>query len=227
MSRVSKSDNSSSKVKLIPLADRFAEARTLINKTFMIWEWAPTVGIKIGESDQQTLCPFHDDSTPSFSVKYENNIWKCFGCSSGGSFLEFYVKYQEKYQDRKLSLARAIEELLASHEELRATLGYSSIYRSTDEEVFKHDETGLFLWEPPKKLDATIDTVGMKKVIKKLRHTDTDTICRFIADCQEGMSYKSLINIYFHDGHPVSLDSKIILPQDVYDDFMSALQDDE
>ena len=30
----------------------------------------------------QGLCPFHNEKTPSFSVKKEDNIFKCFGCGS-------------------------------------------------------------------------------------------------------------------------------------------------
>ncbi|MBF0433419.1 MAG: toprim domain-containing protein [Fibrobacteria bacterium] len=36
------------------------------------------------------LCPFHDDNkTPSLSVNVSNNLWKCFGCGSGGDVIRF------------------------------------------------------------------------------------------------------------------------------------------
>lgn len=36
------------------------------------------------------LCPYHKESTPSFSFSPKRNIYKCFGCGkSGGDHLSF------------------------------------------------------------------------------------------------------------------------------------------
>lgn len=37
------------------------------------------------------LCPFHDEKTPSFSVKGEK--FKCFGCGESGDVIDFVQKY--------------------------------------------------------------------------------------------------------------------------------------
>lgn len=37
------------------------------------------------------LCPFHDDSRPSLSVK--GKVWRCFACGVGGDIIEFTKKY--------------------------------------------------------------------------------------------------------------------------------------
>ena len=34
-------------------------------------------------------CPFHEDSTPSFSVNRDKQIYKCFSCKRGGSVFSF------------------------------------------------------------------------------------------------------------------------------------------
>lgn len=39
-----------------------------------------------------TLCPFHDDKTPSLSVDPQKNIWHCFGCQKGGSSIDFVME---------------------------------------------------------------------------------------------------------------------------------------
>ncbi len=35
------------------------------------------------------LCPFHDDSTPSFNVSQDKQIYKCFACGAGGNVFTF------------------------------------------------------------------------------------------------------------------------------------------
>ena len=39
-----------------------------------------------------TLCPFHEDKTPSLSVDPQKNIWHCFGCQKGGSSIDFVME---------------------------------------------------------------------------------------------------------------------------------------
>ena len=42
----------------------------------------------------KALCPLHQEKTPSFSVKREENIFKCFGCGEGGDAIDFVAKYK-------------------------------------------------------------------------------------------------------------------------------------
>jgi 5S rRNA maturation endonuclease (ribonuclease M5) len=51
----------------------------------------------------KACCPFHDESTPSFSVDDKKNIYKCFGCGEGGDAVRFVMKHQ------KLPYTEAIE----------------------------------------------------------------------------------------------------------------------
>jgi DNA primase, catalytic core len=41
------------------------------------------------------LCPFHEDSTPSFYVSPSKNICKCFACGEGGTALQFVMKHEQ------------------------------------------------------------------------------------------------------------------------------------
>lgn len=61
--------------------------------------------------DYVGLCPFHDDTRPSFSVSPSRNICKCFSCGEGGNPLTFIMKHEHlsfpdaiKYLGRKYGI---------------------------------------------------------------------------------------------------------------------------
>ena len=41
------------------------------------------------------LCPFHDDTTPSFYVSPAKGVCKCFSCGEGGSAVHFVMKHEQ------------------------------------------------------------------------------------------------------------------------------------
>ena len=48
---------------------------------------------KIGRS-YKSLCPFHNEKTPSFIVSPEKQIFHCFGCGEGGNVFTFVMKME-------------------------------------------------------------------------------------------------------------------------------------
>lgn len=53
------------------------------------------------------LCPFHDDTTPSFMVSPAKNLCKCFACGEGGSPVGFIMKHEQlSYPDALRYLAK-------------------------------------------------------------------------------------------------------------------------
>ena len=49
------------------------------------------------------LCPFHQDTKPSFRVNTEKNVFHCFGCDAKGNVLDFVAR-KESVTIRKAAL---------------------------------------------------------------------------------------------------------------------------
>lgn len=63
------------------------------------------IELKKSGANYKGLCPFHPDTTPSFSVSPIKNICKCFVCGAGGNAIKFYSMYH------KISYEEAVGEL--------------------------------------------------------------------------------------------------------------------
>ncbi|MBE8596491.1 CHC2 zinc finger domain-containing protein [Xenorhabdus sp. BG5] len=57
--------------------------------------------------DMIVLCPFHEEKTPSMVITPSKNLYHCFGCSAGGSVIDWVMKTEN------LSLRHAAERLKA------------------------------------------------------------------------------------------------------------------
>ncbi len=54
------------------------------------------VPLKQAGRNYKGLCPFHQEKTPSFSVSQEMQVFKCFGCDTGGNVIGFLQKHEGK-----------------------------------------------------------------------------------------------------------------------------------
>lgn len=57
------------------------------------------------------LCPFHDDTDPSFSYWVEKDIFRCFGCGEAGDVIKLHQHIEKKYRGRRLSREQSMKEL--------------------------------------------------------------------------------------------------------------------
>ncbi len=71
--------------------DQVSEIREKIDLPSFIQEYIP---IKKAGRNFKANCPFHNESTPSFIVSPERQIWHCFGCGKGGDAFTFLMEYE-------------------------------------------------------------------------------------------------------------------------------------
>ena len=60
-----------------------------------------------GPGSLKGLCPFHDEKTPSFTIRPAVGAWHCFGCGEGGDVISFVQKVEH------LTFSEAVERLAA------------------------------------------------------------------------------------------------------------------
>ena len=56
-----------------------------------------------GPGSLKGLCPFHDEKSPSFTIRPAVGAWHCFGCGEGGDVISFVQKVEH------LTFAEAVE----------------------------------------------------------------------------------------------------------------------
>ena len=91
------------------------------------------VTLRRAGSSYRGLCPFHDDTTPSFSVSPARGICKCFACGEGGDVVGFIMKQEQLgYYDALKFLARKygieVEDRDLTPEERRSQSERESMY---------------------------------------------------------------------------------------------------
>ena len=65
------------------------------------------VTLRRSGSGYKGLCPFHDDTTTSFSVSPARGLCKCFACGEGGDVVHFIMKQEQLgYYDALRFLAK-------------------------------------------------------------------------------------------------------------------------
>ena len=100
------------------------------------------------------LCPFHDDTTPSFMVSPSKQICKCFACGEGGTAINFLMKHEQiTYPEALRWLAKKynieIQEKELTEEEKKEQSDRESMFIVNDwamhyfQDVMKNDPDGI------------------------------------------------------------------------------------
>ncbi len=85
------------------IPDSFIE--TLKDRVNIVDVISTRVTLKKSGREYHGRCPFHDDSSPSFSVSPDKQVYHCFGCGASGGLISFVMKYD------KVDFISAIENL--------------------------------------------------------------------------------------------------------------------
>ena len=120
------------------------------------------------------LCPFHDDTTPSFMVSPSKQICKCFACGEGGTAINFLMKHEQiTYPEALRWLAKKynieIEERELTDEEKQ--------YQSDRESMLAVNEWALKYFQEMLKNDP--DGIAIGKQYFRSRGIRDDIIEKF------------------------------------------------
>jgi DNA primase len=87
-----------------------------------------TVALKKNGGRYWGLCPFHNEKTPSFSVRPDVQVYYCFGCKAGGDVISFVMETEH------LEFIEALKELAERvHMPLPDTTDMTELHRSRTE----------------------------------------------------------------------------------------------
>ena len=77
----------------------------LLNQTNLVDVIKQKINLINKGNNYISLCPFHTEKTPSFTVSFEKQFFYCFGCKISGNVIDFLVKFNN------CSFKEAINEL--------------------------------------------------------------------------------------------------------------------
>lgn len=184
------------------IQERYRTASEYINHNISIYEFSEEKGLRLNKNGQSSCCPFHDDSRPSFVLDGTENIWKCFGCPDGGSFVQFFIRYAEKYEEKLYTKPAAVEAILQANPQVAGDLGFTTIYRSLEDNIDFADQssTSFFQFEQVNRIKPKrVQTTSFKHALDKVKLADVKTKMAFISDCQQGLSEELLIKKYYYN----------------------------
>lgn len=131
------------------------------------------------------LCPFHDETTPSFSVNPDKQFYKCFGCGEGGNILSFMMKIENlSFQEAVHLLADrygiTIPEKELSPEQMAAS-------QEKERLIQAHSDTAAFY-------AANLPTSPVAQAYLKKRGIDTNTAEHFDMGFAPESDWQALTN---------------------------------
>ena len=123
---------------------------------------APYISGKIKRSGREniiTLCPFHDDHTPSFWLNINNGLWLCFSCGLRGSLRSFLRRVGMSYgsiDDAMEPVSSQLEVFRQREETKRRTKFYGDPFKG--DTLLPEALLGVYEYKPLMMVEAGFDT---------------------------------------------------------------------
>lgn len=114
-------------------------------------------------------CPFHSDSSPSMHVNEEEQIFKCFSCGRGGTFVHLLNEFiKEDGVKKEFTYFDTIEFILKNYKEVREEVDYDTVFiYKTSKKVF--DMSNVKMMKPNKiQLNYKITQKGADNITEHL-----------------------------------------------------------
>ena len=123
------------------------------------------LGIKL-DKQHKAICPFHKEKTPSFSVSSDKQVWKCFGCDSGGDVISLTSKI---LNISPLEACKYLSDINSLQINFKSSIPKTTInrYKQKEEAIEKFRK-----WEN-KTFQLLCDYLHNLKSIKKYQEQDT------------------------------------------------------
>ena len=137
----------------VPMIDR-ATIDKIMDATNIVDVVSEFVTLRKAGVNYKGLCPFHDDTTPSFMVSPSKQICHCFACGEGGNAVNFLMKHEQiTYPEALRWLAKKynieIQEKELTEEEKKEQNDRESMFVVNEwamkyfQEILKNDPDGV------------------------------------------------------------------------------------
>lgn len=154
-------------------------------------------GMKMQGENHFISCPFHSDSSPSFSINFEKNVYRCFGCSSRGGYVEL-LHDLENFYGRLSTKPQIVNRLLREDALMRNSLGFVTIDKPKEQKldvenlsIRRRKERALSRYKPD-------NFISIANKMNKDKKTVTEKVY-MIALMQSGMSAKDVYSAVYED----------------------------
>lgn len=78
------------------MANKYTEADLSAARSDIVDTISRFIQLSKSGKDYSACCPFHNETTPSFTVSNEKQFYHCFGCGAHGDAISFVMEYEGK-----------------------------------------------------------------------------------------------------------------------------------
>ena len=124
------------------------------------------VDLDTSSRQPKALCPFHEETQPSFYISPDKNLWFCFGCHKGGSIIQFVAEYMKisneeavKYLAREYGISLS-DKLLKEYKRERIKIEKLKAGLDKSHAILQSNNIALDYLKKRGFSEKTIDTFG-------------------------------------------------------------------